>query len=64
MMAGHHIKFTKGWQDLELALMCDMLGALPDEILRQDARTIKRTYAILLEVHRVRNGRGNRGGKK
>lgn len=64
MAAGHGVKFTEGWQELELALMCEMFTALPDEILRQDAYTMRRTYSMLLERQRIRNQRGNRGGKK
>jgi hypothetical protein len=61
MAAGHHVRFKKGWQDLELALMCETFNTVPDVILRQDARTIRRTHAILLELKRIRNHRQSKG---
>lgn len=65
MASGHGAKLTQGAEELELALICDRFNVLPDEVLRQDAYTMRRVWALVREFDRIKEQkRAQSKGKK
>jgi hypothetical protein len=64
MAAGHGAKITQGAEEIELALICDRFGVLPDAVLRQDAYTMRRVYALVREFDRIKEQQRAKAKKK
>jgi len=63
MAAGHGAKITQGAEEIELALICDRFTVLPDEVLRQDAYTMRRVFALVREFDRIKEQKRTKGKK-
>ena len=64
MASGHGAKITQGAEEIELALICDRFGVLPDAVLRQDAYTMRRVYALVREFDRIKEQQRAKAKKK